>query len=84
LLTVLLMVGAEAGAQNAESSKQSASSENKEQPPPGLAELVHMASELDQRFNSLERKIETVFDLNAAKKRYNANKEKFEKLTERV
>ena len=83
-LTVLLMVGAEVGAQNAESSKQPASLEKEEQPPPGLAELVHMASELDQRFNSLERKIATVFDLNAAQKRYDANIEKFEKLTKRV
>jgi len=84
LLTVLLMVGAEAVAQNAESSKQPASKEKEEKPPPGLAELVHMASKLDERFNSLERKIETVFDLNAAKKRYDANIEKFEKLTKRV
>ena len=75
LLTVLLMIDAKAGAQNAESSEQPASKENEEQPPPGLAELVHMASELDQRFNSLERKIETVFDLNAAKKRYDSNTE---------
>jgi len=84
LLTALLMISAEAGAQNAESSKQPASLEKEEQPPPGLAELVHMASELDQRFNSLERKIATVFDLNAAQKRYDANIEKFEKLTKRV
>ena len=84
LLTVLLMISVEAGAQNAESSKQPASKENKEKPPPGLAELVHMASKLDERYNSLERKIETIFDLKAAKKRYDANTEKFEKLTERV
>jgi len=84
LLTVLLMISAEAGAQNAESSKQPASSEKEEQPPPGLAELVHMASKLDERYNSLERKIETIFDLKAAKKRYDSNTEKFEKLTERV
>jgi small-conductance mechanosensitive channel len=84
LLTALLMIGAKAGAQNAESSGQPASKEKKEQPPPGLAELVHMASKLDERFNSLERKIEIVFDLNAAKKQYDSNIEKLEKLTERV
>jgi hypothetical protein len=44
LLTVMLMNNAEAVAQNAESSKQPASEGKKEQPPPGLAELVHMAS----------------------------------------
>jgi hypothetical protein len=84
LLTVLLMISAEAGAQNAESSKQPASLEKEEQPPPGLAELVHMASEMDERFHSLERKIETVFDLKAAQKRYESNTKKLEKLTERV
>jgi len=84
LLTVLLIISAEAVAQNAESSKQPAPKEKEEKPPPGLAELVHMASRLDERFNSLERKIETVFDLNAAKKSYDTNTEKFEKLTERV
>ena len=84
LLTVLLMINVEAGAQNAESSKQPASLEKDEQPPPGLAELVHMASKLEERFNSLEQKIKTVFDLKAAKKRYDSNTEKFEKLTERV
>ena len=84
LLTVLLMISAQAGAQNAKSSEQPASKEKEEQPPPGLAELVHMASKLDERFNSLEREIEAVFDLKAAKKRYDANTEKFVKLTERV
>ena len=84
LLTVLLMIGAVADAQNAESSKQPASKENKEQPPPGLAELVHMSSELDERFNSLEKEIETVLDLSAAQKRYDFNIEKLEELTARV
>lgn len=84
LLTALLMVSTAAGAQDADKSKQPAPPEEKEQPPPGLAELVQMSSKLDERFSQLEKEMATVFDLNAAQKRYESNLEELDKLTERV
>ena len=84
LLTALLMVSPAAGAQDADKSKQPAPPEEKEQPPPGLAELVQMSSRLDERFNELERKMATVFDLSVAQKHYESGIEKLAKLTERV
>ncbi len=70
LLTVFLMIGAEASAQKAESSEQPAAIEKKEQPPPSLADLVSKSNELNERLNRLQRQIETVFDLPAAQKWY--------------
>ena len=84
LLTAVLVTSAAAGAQDADTSKQPAPPEEKKQPPPGLAELVQLGSELDERFSQLERNIATVFDLNAAQKRYESNLEELDKLTERV
>jgi hypothetical protein len=84
LLTALLTVTTLASAQNADKSEQAAPLEEIEQPPPGLAELVQMGSGLDERFNGLERELATVFELNAAQKRYESSIEELDKLTERV
>jgi len=84
LLTVFLMIGAEASAQKAESSEQPAAIEKKEQPPPSLADLVSKSNELNERLNRLQRQIETVFDLPAAQKWYDEITEKLDKLTEQV
>ena len=84
LLTALLMVDADASAQKTESAEQPAAKEKKEEPPPGLAELVSMASELNERLSRLQRQIGTVFDLTAARKWYDAITVKLDKLTERV
>ena len=84
LLTAFLMMDAEASAQNAESAEQPAAKEEKEEPPPGLAELVHMSSELNERLNRLQRQSGIVFDLTAAQKWYDAITVKLDKLTERV
>ena len=78
------MMDAEASAQNAESAEQPAAKEEKEESPPGLAELVHMSSELNERLNRLQRQSGTVFDLTAAQKWYDAITVKLDKLTERV
>ena len=84
ILTAFLIIGAEASAQKAESSEQPAASEKKEQPPPGLADLVSKSNELIERLNRLQRQIGTVFDLSAAQKWYDEITEKLDKLTERV
>ncbi len=84
LLTALLMVDADASAQKAESAEQPAAKEKKEEPPPGLAELVSMSSELNERLSHLQRQIGTVFDLTAAQRWYDAITVKLDKLTERV
>ncbi len=84
LLTAFPMMGAEASAQNAESAEQPVAREEKEVPPPGLSELVHMSGELKERLNRLQRQSGTVFDLPAAQKWYDDITVKLDKLTERV
>ncbi|MGB5750434.1 MAG: mechanosensitive ion channel domain-containing protein, partial [Desulfobacterales bacterium] len=84
LLMALVMADAVAIAQNSESAEQQAPKEKKEEPPPGLAEIVSMSNELNERLNRLQRQIGTVFDLTAAQKWYDSVTVNLEKLTERV
>ncbi len=83
LLTTPLMINIEAHAATSESSEQPVA-EKKEEPPPGLAELVSKSSKLNERLNRLQREIGTVFDLTAAKKWYDTITLKLDKLSERV
>jgi small-conductance mechanosensitive channel len=84
LLTPFVMIDAEASAQNAESAEQPAAKDLKEEPPPGLAELVSKSSELNERLSRLQSQIAAVFDLAAAQKSYDSIIENLAKLTERV
>jgi len=84
LVTGLLTVNTGAGAQKAPSAEQPAIEATKDEPPPGLAELVSKSGELNERLSGLERKIENVFDLDAARERYDSITQKLDKLTERV
>jgi len=84
LSTALLMVNADASAQNAKSSEQPATEDKKEEPPPGLAELVSKSSKLKERLSGLQRQSGKVFDLSAAQEWYDSNTVKLDKLIERV
>ena len=84
LLTALLMVNADASAQKNQASEQPSVEEKKEEPPPGLAELVSKSGKLNERLNGLQRQIGNVFDLDAAREWYDSITEKLDKLTERV
>lgn len=83
LLAILLMSGGTVIAQQKEAAEDAAKAKE-EEAPPKLAELVHMASEFDERFNDLQREIGLVYDLTAAEKSYASITEKLEELTERV
>jgi small-conductance mechanosensitive channel len=84
LSMALLMIHADAGAQNTESAEQPAAEVKKEEPPPGLAELVSRSSKLNERLSRLQRQTESVFDLSAAQEWYDSTTVKLDKLTERV
>ena len=84
LLTSLLMNDADASAPKAESTKQPATEVKTEEPPPGLAELVSMASELNDRLSRLQAQIGNAFDTGAAQKWYDSTTVKLDTLTERV
>ena len=88
LLTIMFaalpMVITTVFAQNAKSSNQPAAVEKKEQPPPGLAELVSRSSKLNERLNRLQEEIGAVFDLEAAKKWYDEIVLRLDKLGERI
>ena len=81
LLAIFLMSGGTVIAQQKETAEDAAKAKE-EEAPPKLAELVHMASEFDERFNDLRRKIGLVYDLTAAEKSYASITGKLEELTE--
>jgi small-conductance mechanosensitive channel len=84
LLTVLLLVNTGAGAQKNPPAEQPAIEATKEEPPPGLAELVSKSGKLNERLSGLQKQIGNVFDLDAARKWYDSITEKLDKLTQRV
>ena len=84
LLTSLLPINTAAGAQKDPSAGQPAIEATKEEPPPGLAELVSKSGKLNERLNGLQRQVGNVFDLAAAREWYDSITEKLDKLTERV
>jgi len=84
LLAAFLMIDAEASAQNAESAEQPDAKEIKEEPLPGLAKLVSMSSELNERLNRLQSQIGTLIDLSAAQESYESIIKDIDKLTESV
>jgi len=84
LLATPLMIDIEARAQKAEPAEQPSAMEKTEEPPPGLAELVSMSGELNERFSRLQKQMGKVFDLTAAQKWYDAITVRLDKLTERV
>ena len=84
LAVVPLMIPIDARAANTDSAEQPAIQGKKEEPPPGLAELVSRSSKLHERLSQLQTKIITVFDLPSARKWYDEITVKLDKLTERV
>jgi small-conductance mechanosensitive channel len=88
LLTVVLtappLFTTGAFAQDAKSSDKPAVEEKKEQPPPGLAELVSRSSKLHERLNRLQEDVGTVFDLAAAREWYDGITLKLDTLSERI
>ena len=80
----MAQIDAEASNQKAESTEQPAAKEIKEAPPPGLAQLVSMSSELNERLSRLQSEIAAVFDMSAAQESYDAIIENLDKLTKRV
>ena len=84
LSMALLMINADASAQDAESSEQPTAEVKKEEPPPGLAELVSKSSKLNERLSRLQRQTGKVFDLSAAQEWHDSATVKLDKLSERV
>ncbi len=84
LSMAMLMIMAEASAQKNQASEQPATEEKKEERSPGLAELVSMSSELNERLSRLQAQIGNVLDTGAAQKWYDATTVKLDTLTERV
>lgn len=84
LLTAALMNGSDAIAQNAESTEKTAAKGKAEDPPPGLAKLVSMSSQLNERLIRLQSQFGSLFDLSKAEESNKAIIESVEKLTERV
>lgn len=84
VLTIPLMINTAAGAQDADSSQQPTARDKAEQPPPGLAKLVSMSSELNERLSRLQMQMATVFNLSAARQSYDSITENLDKLAERV
>ena len=84
LLLVALVIPIGARAANTDSVEQPAAQGKKEEPAPGLAELVSRSSKLHERYSQLQKQIVTVFDLLSAKKWYDEITLKLDKLTERL
>lgn len=76
----MLMVNAQGFAQQTETAGSSAASQKEEEPLPSLAELVHKATKLDERYADLQRRIGKVYDLEKAEKRFVSITEGLDKL----
>ena len=72
-----------ASAQSDSSSGSSAATQKKEVPLPGLAELVHLATKLEERFTDLQRRLGKVHDHDKTVERFASISEDLEKLKEK-
>ncbi|UCE53034.1 MAG: mechanosensitive ion channel [Desulfobacterales bacterium] len=82
MLTALLLLHSEMVI--ATTSEDKTAKEAEEEKLPGLAELVQMASELDDRLNDLDRNFEEIYDFAEAEKSNTTITQNLEKLAERL
>ena len=80
----MLMVNAQGFAQQPETAGSSAAVQKKAEPLPSLAELVHKATKLDERYADLQRRIGKVYDLEKAENRFASITEGLDKLKEKT
>ena len=81
LLVSMLVVDLPGFAQTADSSGQA---QKQEEVLPGLAELVHNATRLDEQFSDLQRRIKKVYEPEKAENRFASLTEGFDKLKEKT
>ena len=80
----VLMTGPQGFAQSTDNAGSSAATETKDEPLPGLAELVHLATKLDERFADLQRRIGKAYDFEEADKRFASISDDLDKLKEKT
>ena len=81
---VTIMTDPQVFAQQTDKTGSSEATEKKEDPLPGLAELVHNATKLDERFTDLQRRIGKVYDLEKTENRFDSITEDLDKLKEKT
>ena len=84
LSTAVLMLNPQGLAQQTDTAKTSAATEKEQEPLPGLAELVHQASKLEENFTDLQRRIPKVYDLAETEKWFVSFTEKLGSLKEKT
>jgi len=84
LLTAMLMVNSQGFAQQTDTAGSSAAVQKEEEPLPGLAELVHKATKLDEQYADLQRRIRKVYDLEKAENQFASITEGLDKLKEKT
>jgi len=84
LLPAMPMVNSQAFAQQTDTAGSSAAAQKEEKPLPGLADLVHKATKLDERFADLQRRIGKVYDIEKAENQFASITEGLDKLKEKT
>jgi len=84
LLAVMLMVNPQGFTQQTGTAESPAAAQKEEEPLPGLAELVHEATRLDENFSDLQRRIANVYDPQKAETQFASITETLDKLKEKT
>jgi len=84
LLTAMLMVNSRGFAQQTDTAGSSAAVQKEEEPLPGLADLVHKATKLDEQYADLQRRIRKVYDHEKAENQFTSITEGLDKLKEKT
>ena len=84
LSTALLLVNPPGMAQQTNPTGSSTATEKETEKLPGLAELVHKATILDEKFSDLQRRFPKIYDNKETEERFAAISEKLAKLKEKT
>ncbi len=85
IVSAALLIAYQPGfAQQGESADSTSKSKEKAEPLPGLAELVHKAAKLDERYSDLQRRLPRAYNLEKTEEQHATITDKLEKLKERT